>query len=191
MAGMKNALQVISRMVADRVVAAYAVTGAVAALNYIEPTLTEDLDILISVEGLDDQPRSGLVTLAPVFAYLRNAGYADLRNEGIVIEGWPVQFLPVANDLDAEGLAEANEIEIESPNGGAPVRVRVLRAEHLVATALNVGRPKDLIRITQFLTEQAVDLSLLRAVLGRHKLRHAWSRFCAQTGVRDPYAVDS
>jgi hypothetical protein len=39
----------------------------VAALNYIEPTLTDDLDIPISVDDLANRPNSGLMTLEPVF----------------------------------------------------------------------------------------------------------------------------
>jgi hypothetical protein len=186
MAGMKSAFQVINRMVADGAIESYAVAGAVAALNYIEPALTDDLDILISVNDPANQSASGLVSLEPVFAYLRQAGYTEFRKEGIVIEGWPVQFLPVANDLDAESLAQAVEVEIEIGSGAPPIKVRTLRAEHVVATALRVDRPKDRIRISQFLAENAVDLAALRAVLDRHGMRAAWSRFCAQTGIPDP-----
>lgn len=189
MTGMKSTFRVINRMVADGVIQGYAIVGAVAAFNYIESTFTDDLDILVSIDELRNQPSSGLVMLEPVFAYLRKAGYAEFRREGIVVEGWPVQFLPVANDLDAEGLAQAVEIEIESLNDAPPIKVRALRAEHVVATALRVGRPKDLIRISQFLDENAVDLALLRAVLDRHNLRQAWSRFCSQTGIPNPYDV--
>jgi hypothetical protein len=117
MTGMKSTFQVINRMVADGVIGTYAVGGAVAALNYIEPMLTYDLDVLISVDQLQNQPSSGLVTLEPVFAYLRNAGYREFKKEGIVIEGWPVQFLPVASDLDAESLAQAVTVELKSVAG--------------------------------------------------------------------------
>src|ERR1700674_2883813 len=146
MTGMKSTFQVINRMVEDGIIRRYAVGGAVAALNYIEPTLTDDLDILVSMDEPANRPSSGLVTLEPLFAYLRKAGYTDFRNEGVVIAGWPVQFLPVANDLDAEGLAQALEIELEAEPGAPPIKVRTLCAEHVVATALTVGRPKDRIR---------------------------------------------
>lgn len=191
MAGMKSTFQVINRMVADGVIRKYAIGGAVAALNYIEPTLTDDLDILISIDELANQPRSGLATLEPIFAYLRKLGYTEFRKDGIVIEGWPVQFFPVASDLDAESLAQAVEIEIEVGNGAPPIKVRTLRAEHVVATALMIDRPKDRVRISQFLVENAVDLAALRDVLDRHNLQDAWSRFCAQTGIPDPYDVKS
>ena len=186
---MKNTFQVINRMVEDGVIGRYAIGGAVAALNFIEPTLTDDLDILISVDELATQRSSGFATLEPIFTYLRKAGYTEFKREGIVIEGWPVQFLPVANDLDAESLALAIEIEIEIGGNAPSIKVRTLRAEHVVASALRVDRPKDRIRICQFLAENAVDLAALRAVLDRHGMREAWSKFCVRTGIPDPYDV--
>ena len=64
-------LQVLNQMVADGIVEQYAIAGAVAALNYIEPSVTEDLDILISFEI---QPASSLVTIGPIVGiWLRRA----------------------------------------------------------------------------------------------------------------------
>lgn len=184
MPGIQDTFKVINRMVADGIIGRYAVAGAVAALNYLEPTLTQDLDILISVAGLEDRPKTGLVTLEPIFAYLRGTGYSQFVGEGVVVEGWPVQFLPVASPLDAEGLAQAINIEVETDEG--PLLVSTLRPEHLVATALRVGRPKDRIRIMQFLESDAVDLKALQSVLQRHKLVDEWRAFCASTGISDP-----
>lgn len=45
----RNAIEVVVRLAEQGAIGQYAVAGAVAALNYIQPTLTEDLDILISV----------------------------------------------------------------------------------------------------------------------------------------------
>ncbi len=106
--------------------------------------------------------------------------------------GWPVQFPPIANDLDAEALAAAEEVEIAvNENAGSVVQTRILRAEHIVATSLRVGRPRDLIRITQFLEERAVDTGALCEVLQRrHQLMLAWQSFCRRTGIPDPCAVD-
>jgi hypothetical protein len=184
MDGLKNALQVINRMVADGVIQKYAVAGAVAALNYIEPTVTDDLDILVSFDDFQSGA-SGLATLEPLTSYLRNRGYAEFRKEGIVIEGWPVQFLPVANDLDAEGLDQAVEVELEVGSGSAPIKITTLTAEHIVATALKVGRPKDRERILRFIDEKVVDLNMLREVLSRHNLLEAWSKLCVQMGLPD------
>jgi hypothetical protein len=177
---MKRTLDIINRMKADGIIGRYAIAGAVAAFNYVEATFTEDIDILIPFEA---KSTTSLVTLAPILEYLKKLGHTtEFRNEGIMIEGWAVQFLPVriGDGLDVEALAQAGEIEIES------VKVRVLRPEHLVAKALKAGRPKDSIRIIQFVEEGAVDKGALCDVLKRHGLMADWKAFCARTGLADP-----
>jgi hypothetical protein len=42
--GMKQTLDIINRMEADGIVDRYAIGGAVAAYNYVEPAVTEDLE---------------------------------------------------------------------------------------------------------------------------------------------------
>jgi hypothetical protein len=124
---MKETLEVPNRMVADRVIAQYAIAGAVATCNYIEATVTDDLDILIAVEVLEEQPQ--------LRSTLAERGYTEWRDEGIVIGGWPVQFLPVASELDAEALDHALD-EVIRVGQEDEVRTRILRPEHLVAIAL-------------------------------------------------------
>jgi len=179
---MNATLRVINKLVEDGIIRSYAIAGAVGALYYLEPVATADLDILISVDEMK-QPKSGLVTIEPILAYLRKAGYADFKDEGVLIEGWPVQFLPVASDLDAEGLDKA--IEFEMPDE-PPIKVRVLRAEHLVAIALKVGRDKDYVRIGTFLDQEKVDLQSLADICDRYRLWDAWARFCRRAGIIDP-----
>jgi hypothetical protein len=186
--GMKQTLDVINRMETDGIIGRYAIAGAVAAYNYIEPTVTEDLDILVSFDQASSDSQSGLITLSPILSYLKAKGYEEFRKEGLLIEDWSVQFLPVANELDAEALARAEQVDVRIAHDTA-VTTRVLRPEHLVATSLRVGRPKDLIRITQFIEENAIDISALCAVLDRHKLREMWRAFCARTGIADPCAL--
>lgn len=189
--GMKKTLDVINAMEADGVIGRYAIAGAIAAYNYIEPTVTEDLDILVSFETGPSRPRAGLITLAPVLSYLKSKGYGEFRKEGVLIEGWPVQFLPVANDLDAEAIEQAQDVEIKIDQSQGSVRTRVLRPEHLVAIALRVGRPKDSIRIIQFLEAGVTNVQRLCEVLDRHHLADAWRAFCRRAGVADPCELQS
>jgi len=184
MSKLTNAFEVINRMVADGIIRKYAITGAVAALNYTEPTVTEDLDILISFDDLESGS-TGIATLEPLISYLGRLGYTKFEKEGIVIEGWPVQFLPVANDLDAEGLDRAVDVEIEGASGSTPIKVTILTAEHLVAIALRVGRPKDRERVLRFIEEKAVDFEVLRDVLKRHDLLETWAKLRTQLGLPD------
>lgn len=180
--GIKQTLDVINAMERDGVIERYAIGGAVAAYNYIEPTVTEDLDIFLSIKS--DAP---IVTLDPILGYLRRHGYTHFRKEGIVIEGWAVQFIPISNGLDEEALERAELTEIRA-NGGK-VRARIMTPEFLVALALRVGRPKDFQRIGQFLDEKATNLKKLRSVIERHDLRRAWQSFCRKTGRSNPFAV--
>jgi hypothetical protein len=180
---MGDTLRVLNRLQTEGVIGIFAIAGAVAAFRHVEATLTEDLDLLVSLETAGG---SGLVTIEPILARLRALGYSEFRLEGVVIEGWPVQFLPVASALDAEAVEQAEDVEIPTSEEGVAVPTRALRAEHVVATSLNVGRPKDFIRIHQYLDEKAVDLDALRTVLERHGLKEKWRAFCMRTGVTDP-----
>jgi hypothetical protein len=189
--GMKQTLDVINRMEADGIIGRYAIAGAVAAYNYIEPSVTEDVDILISIDPAQQRPRSGLVTLGPILSYLKDKGYSDFRKEGVLIEGWAVQFIPVANSLHAEALANAADVNLEVNPAEDSVSTRVLRPEHIVAIALRVGRARDRSRIIQFLEENAVDIPALCDVISRHGLGNEWTMFCRRVGIADPCAVKS
>lgn len=177
---LRRTIGVVVRLSTEGAIRQYAIAGAVAALNYIQPTLTEDLDILVSVDGFEEH-RSGLILLTPIEAALAKLGYAERSDVGILIEGWPVQFLPAASALDEEALSQA--VEVEFPSGEGPtVEARILRAEHVVATALKLGRLKDLARVEAFLEQGAVDLAKLKAVLERHDLMPAWRIFLLKSG---------
>jgi len=176
---MAETFTVLARLVEDKVIDAYAIAGAVAAYNYIEAAVTDDLDVLIAVEKTGD---SGLLTLAPIFAALRSMGYTEFRAEGIVIGEWPVQFLPVASELDGEALRTAETIDIELR--GQSFKARILRPEYLVAKALEVGRSKDYTRVVQFVEDEAVDMGRLQDVLRRFGLGPAWETFCWRTGIQ-------
>ena len=182
---MAQTIQVLNRMVEDRVIDSYAIGGAVAALNYVEARSTSDLDIFIT---FDNASLSGLVTLGPIVGYLATLGYTDWRDEGLLIEGWPVQFLPVSDGLDVEALAEAIEIE-DDFGSGENIKTRVFSAEHVVAIAARTGRSKDFLRIDDFLEQEAVDTKRLRDILHHHGLVDKWTEFCRKTGRSDPLSL--
>jgi hypothetical protein len=180
---LRRTIEVITGLAERGVIRQYAIAGAVAALNYIEPTLTEDLDILVSVA--DFEHKSGLILLAPIEKALAELGYNQRSDVGISVEGWPVQFLPVASALDEEALENAIELEIDL-TGDRPLKVRCLRAEHVVATAIKLGRLKDLARVQAFLEQKAINLSALKDVLERHHLMGNWLSFCGKAGIENP-----
>src|SRR5262245_33853209 len=184
---LRKTIEVIVRLAEQGVIRRYAIAGAVAALNYIQPTLTEDLDILVSTPDFEAH-KSGLLLLSPIEKALAQMGYAERTSVGYMVEGWPVQFLPVASPLDDEALDNAVEIDVDV-SATPPVKARCLTAEHIVAIALKVGRLKDLARIEAFLSAGQVDLAALKDVLARHHLLDAWKTFCSKAGIKDPLPV--
>jgi hypothetical protein len=184
---LEKTIEVVTKLAEQGAIKQYAIIDAVAALNYIQPTLTEDLDILVSAADFGEH--KGLILLAPIESALANMGYTERSGAGIRVEDWPVQFLPVASALDEEALINAVEVSYRETAG--PFKARVVRPEYLVATALKVGRLKDLARIDAFLDEKAVDLTALKLVLKRFDLMPAWDAYCAKAGKLDLLGLNS
>lgn len=161
---MKETLKVVNQMVRHGVIEEYAIGGAIAAVYYLEPFDTADLDIFIQVSSTAG---SDLLILAPIYEYLIKRGY-KAQGEFIYIEGIPVQFLPVFNPLTEEAVKRADTIKF------ARVRTRIMRPEHLVAIMLDTGRPKDYLRISMFLEAGTVNRRSLNAVLRQHDLIKKW-----------------
>jgi hypothetical protein len=181
---LRKSIEVVTTLAEKEVIGTYAIAGAVAALNYIQPTFTEDLDILISIDGFEKRA-SGLLLLDPLEKALAEMGYTMRTGVGYMVEGWPVQFLPVASALDEEALEQAVELDVAGP-GEPAFKARVLTAEHVVAVALKLGRFKDLVRIQAFLDQGVVDLKSLKSVLERHNLMDQWRAFCFKVAIKNP-----
>jgi hypothetical protein len=184
---LRKTIEVVTKLAERGAMQRYAIAGAVAALNYIQPTLTEDLDILVSIAHFERHP-SGLILLTPIEKALADMGYPERTDVGFMIDGWPVQFLPVASALDEEALERAIELDIDL-TGDPPLKARCLRAEYVVAIAVKLGRLKDLARVQTFLEERAVDLVELSDVLDKHNLMHNWLSFCAKAGIANPLST--
>jgi hypothetical protein len=154
-------------MQVDGVISRYAIGVAIGATFYLEPTSTFDIDVFVALQNL---PGSSLISLKPVYRYLQSRGYLP-DMECISIEGWLVQFLPPGDALNEEALAQAIQAEAD----GVPVRV--MTAEHLTAIALKIGRPKDKLRVAQFMESGLLDEKQLRQILERHGLLAKWKLF--------------
>ncbi len=165
---MERTLQVLNDLERDGLLARYAIGGGVGAIFYMEPFLTYDLDVFVVLPA----GGSGILTLGPLYAFLRQRGYRE-EAECVNIEGVPVQFLPAYNALVEEALAHAREVLYE----GTPTRV--LGAEHLVAIMLQTGRAKDRQRFSSFLREADLDRDRLEEILRRHQLESRWSEWTA------------
>lgn len=161
----EKTIRVLNLMVEDRVIVDYAIGGAIAATFWAEPLTTYDLDVFVVLP--ESETRKTVLTLDKLYAYLRAKGYRA-REEHVLIEGVPVQFLPVYDDLVAEAVAQAPKTKY------GRARTRVVGLEHLLAIMAGAGRPKDRARIANVLETARPDRKRLRGILARHKLLKKW-----------------
>jgi hypothetical protein len=163
---MEPALKVLNELERRGLIERYAIGGGIAALFYMEPLLTFDLDVLVFLP----ETQGKLITMSPIYEDLRQKGYRA-QKETVTIEGIPVQRIPAYNPLVEEAVREATEQRYRK------TLTRVARVEHLLAIMLQTGRAKDVARMTQLLEEAKVDQTRLTQILDRHGLREKWRQF--------------
>lgn len=156
---MRRTLEVLNSLERDGLFRRYALGGAIAALFYMDPFETEDLDVFVTLPG-DAHPLS---PLAAVYEELRKRGYIE-EGPYIEIEGVPVQLLPAYNPLIEEAVTEARVAEYDT----TPTRVPT--AEHLAAIMIQTGRAKDRARFEDLREQVSLDQDLLEEIVERHGL---------------------
>ena len=75
---MERVIQVINRMETDGVIDDYAIGGGIAAIYYLEPYETDDIDVFIPAVPVE-AGQAGLISLEPIYSYLKNLGYIPVR----------------------------------------------------------------------------------------------------------------
>lgn len=164
---MEKIFAVINQMEADGVIGRYAIGGAVGSIFWLEPITTKDVDVFVM---LPTSMGGSLLTLGPIYEYLRARGYVP-DGQFIIIEGWAVEFVPPGTPLVEEALAQAVERDV---NG---VATRVFTGEHLAAICLQVGRARDHDRVMRFIEAGVLDAEVFEAILQRHELMVKWHQF--------------
>ena len=163
---MKKTLEVLNKLVAERVIRDYAIGGAMGALWYMEAITTMDLDIFVLF--IDE---TLLDPISPIYKRLKELGYEPDPNQSecVNIEGVPVQFLPVYNVLLNDAMRNARSFDYED------VPTKVLSAEHLAAICVQTGRIKDKIRVEMFLRSRQFDKEMFLSILDKYQLRERFS----------------
>lgn len=149
----KKALKVINQLCKASMIEDYAIGGGIAALFYIEPFLTYDLDVFI----IPTKKEKKLILLTPIFEYLNKKGY-QWKGEHIIIEGTPVQFIPV-DELENEAVKYAKEIRYQG------IKTKVITPEYLIAILLRANRKKDIEKIERLLKHTKIDKKRLKEIL--------------------------
>jgi hypothetical protein len=164
---MTGTLRILNRLEAEGIVTRYAIGGAMAAVFYIEPLLTFDLDVFVLLPLLPE----GSSALATVHSKLGSWGYS-LEQNCVLIEGVPVHFLPAFDALAEEAVRDSVLLPY-----GEPSMARVVRPEYLIAICLHSGRGKDRERVRLLRQLARVDTAALASILGRHQLIHRWNQW--------------
>ena len=161
-------LKVLNETVKSGVLETYAICGGMAALFYSEPVLTFDFDVLCRFPGT-----GGLIDPAPLFAWLKQRGYAFGDEDRVLIHGVPVQFLAASPGLEDEALDAATTVDLD----GVPARL--LTVEYLVAIMLKIGRNKDRARLALMaeLVAPPWNKQRLHDLLQRHHLLAKWKQW--------------
>ena len=136
----------------------YAIGGAIAAIFYVEPFATFDVDLFYI--PINDALDAGIPAM---FERLRQMGWT-VEAEHLLCRGFPVQFL-AASELTAEAVENAIVTEFDG------VATKVFRPEYIVAIAAQVGRMKDYSRIAQMLDQADIDRVYLQAIMDRYQLK--------------------
>lgn len=159
-----KALRIIKQLETKGIIKDFAIGGGIAVLYYTEPLLTYDLDIYFVPikEGLD--------VLAPIYTFLKKKGYKTSR-EHILVEGVPVQFIPVYNDLVKDAVINSQNV-----NYGR-LKTNIVELEYLIAIMLQTYRAKDRERLATILEETKFDSNRLRSILKKHDLYDKFKKF--------------
>jgi len=165
---MRKTLEIINRLLEEKLVKAYAIGGAIAALKWVEPFFTRDLDLFIVPSPA--LKKGELIVLTPIYDFLAALGYKEWRGQWLMVEGIPVEFIP-AEGLARESVENAVDVNFEG------VGTRVITPEYLIALFLTAGRDKDRMKITLLLEQTSVRSDVLNSILKKYRLEDKFTQF--------------
>lgn len=172
---MQAVCDILEQLVSEGSLKHYAIGGATAAGFHGEPLATRDIDVFVFI---DPPAGSLLVTLEPLFYQLAHLGFTEFEEEGLLIHGFPVQFLAASPGLETEAVNDGMVAEWDGH------RIRVMRPEHLAAIALTVGRPKDRARLVYLVELHAFDHSRFKEILSCYGLLEPWRDWSSALGLQ-------
>jgi len=163
---MEKTLEIINELKKKGLIKNYAIGGGIATIFYVESILTYDLDVFYQAS----EEEKGVTILSPIYNWLKQKGY-KVQREHIIIEGIPVQFIPIYNELAEKAVKEAVEVKYEKTS------TRIFKPEYLIAIMVQTFRPKDRERIIKIIDEADIDKSNLIKILQKYGLKEKFERF--------------
>jgi len=165
---MKKTIEVINKLKTEKLINDYAIGGAVAALKWVEPFFTRDLDIFI--DFVHEPTKNEIIILEPIYDYLKKNGYDKWTGQWIVIEGLPVEFIPAVG-ITKEALINAIKCELDG------TETKVMTPEYLIALFLIANRYKDKMKLRLLLEQSEINTEKLTAILDKYGLNSRFELF--------------
>ena len=162
----RDVLLLLTRLKTEGVIHDYAIGGAVAVSLWAEPVATQDLDVIVTIDG-DAHP---LDPLRPLLDWFKERGQS-FEGEHVLIAGVPVQFLAAWSPLVREAVAAAAETVYDPADPGSPT-LRLIPPTYLVAmwqTDLGADTPRRRERAARLREAGLVDEALLTELISRAK----------------------
>jgi predicted nucleotidyltransferase len=158
---MDKAIRLLNELKNKDLIVDYAIGGGIAAIFYVEPFLTYDLDVFIipTVEA----GKKKLISLTPIYDYLKKKGCV-WKGEHIIIGEVPVQFIPV-DELEEEAVKNAKTINYKG------VKTKVLTPEYLIAVLVRAGRKKDIAKVEKLMMQTKLNQPKVQDILQRYGLK--------------------
>lgn len=167
---MKKLVLLLEKMTLDGLISGYSIGGATALIYYFEPVQTQDIDVFI----LLTQESGVLVNLAPIYSFFVKHN-CTIKDEYILVDGIPVQFLVPYNDLVTEAVQNSKQVKYGT------VKVKLPPLEYLMAIMLQTNRLKDQARLEE-INRFGIkyNLRLFLKILSKYKLSDRWNKLKGQ-----------
>ena len=176
---MQRVCDVLEELLACGVIQKYAIGGDTAAGFHGEPLAPRDIDVFCYLDAPTD---SILITPEPIFKKLADMGFTKFDEEGILIHGFPVQFLSASSQLEKEAVENAMVMNWQNHT------IRVISPEYLAGIAITVGRPKDRARLVYLTSLELFNNILFAEILQRHGLIKTWEAWAKGLGLKEHLA---
>lgn len=176
---MQRVCDVLEELLACGVIQKYAIGGDTAAGFHGEPLATRDIDVFCYLDAPTD---SILITPEPIFKKLADMGFTKFDEEGILIHGFPVQFLSAWSQLEKEAVENAMVMNWQNHTN------RVISPEYLAGIAITVGRPKDRARLVYLTSLELFNNILFAEILQRYGLIKTWEAWAKGLGLKEHLA---
>ena len=146
----------------------YLVVGGYAVMKYAEPRYTKDLDLWI--DATPKNARAVFKALKEFGAPLANLTEADFSREGFFYQmGRPPARVDIVMSIEGVRFADAWRERVATDFDGVPGQV--IGRKHLITNKRAVGRPQDLMDVTNLLESERVGEKPLQESETRKKKR--------------------